>query len=58
MNWKTKRLVLTALAVSSGTFLTGCLGALWQGWSAGWPAGNRWLNLALDIAKEVTIYTQ
>lgn len=45
---------LTLAVLASATLLSnGCLGAFWQGmWNTGWPNGNRWLNLGLDIANE------
>ncbi len=49
---KRARWVLLSILASGGMLLAqGCLGAFWQGMTTGWPQ-NRWLNLAVDIAKE------
>ena len=41
------------LAGGAVLFQSGCLGAFWQGATRGFPANNRWLNLAVDVANEV-----
>ncbi len=54
---KLKWLTLSGLTLGSATLFTGCLGAFWQGlWNTGWPTNNRWVNLAIDVVKEATIY--
>lgn len=54
----TRRSRWLALWVSTGGVLlvNGCLGAFWHGLIRGWPPDNRWLNLAVDVLKEATIY--
>jgi hypothetical protein len=49
--------LLALLAGGSTLYASGCLSAFWQGfWTTGWPADKPWLDLALDVVKEATIY--
>lgn len=50
---RVKLITLSAL-LAAGAFLFqgGCLTAFWQGLTQGFPGGNRWLNLAVDVAHE------
>jgi hypothetical protein len=46
---------LTLLASGSLLLQGSCLGSFWQGVTRGFPAGNRWLNVAIDVAHEVLL---
>ncbi|MBP7747544.1 MAG: hypothetical protein KA383_15620 [Phycisphaerae bacterium] len=57
MTRKSKWLALSVLLAGGSTLFAGCLSAFWQGFfNTGWPSDNVWLNLALDVVKEATIY--
>lgn len=56
---KKKWMTLIALSFGGSLFHFGCLGGggsfgdFWSGfWNEGWPGGNRWLNLTIDILNE------
>lgn len=50
---KKSKWVTLALLAGGAVVFEGCLGAFWNGlWNTGWPAGNKWLNLAIDIVNE------
>jgi hypothetical protein len=52
---RSKWVALSALACCGAMLFSGCLGAFWQGLvTTGWPE-SRWMNVALDVLKEVTI---
>ena len=52
--YKSKWLTLGAMLTSGAVLLqNGCLGAFWQGMSSGWPADNKWLSIAVDVANEI-----
>lgn len=62
MSTKSKWTTLVASAFGGGTlFHFGCLGGFgegslgdfWDGFfNTGWPAGNRWANILLDVLNE------
>lgn len=52
-----KLMLLGALAASGSFLLAGCLGSFWEGFAVGWPANNRWLNIALDVVREAATST-
>ena len=57
MSRRSRWLALFILGTGGTVFVNGCLGAFWQGlWNTGWPTDNRWVNLAVDVLKEATIY--
>ena len=47
---------LAALVVGGSTIFqigTGCLNDFWNGFfNDGWPSGNRWLNITIDVLNE------
>ena len=49
-----KWLKVSALLVGGAMlFSNGCLGAFWDGmWNTGWPTGNLWLNVLIDVLNE------
>lgn len=48
-----KFLAISALIAGATLFQSGCLGAYFDGFfNTGWPTGNRWLNLGIDVLKE------
>jgi hypothetical protein len=51
---KAKLYKLGAVLLGGGMLLqSGCLQDFWQGfWNTGWPADNRWLNIAIDVLNE------
>ncbi len=54
---RVKWMALSALMGAGAMVSEGCLGAFWDGfWNTGWPANNRWLNLAYDVLVEAAVY--
>ncbi|MGE0481979.1 MAG: hypothetical protein AB7Q17_16075 [Phycisphaerae bacterium] len=50
---KSKLMMLSALVAGATLFQNGCLGSFWDGFfNGGWPNGNRWLNIAIDVLNE------
>lgn len=53
MKKSNKWLTLSALLFGGGTLLQGCLGDFVDGaFNTGWPSGNLWLNIGIDVLKE------
>lgn len=54
---KAKWMSLSVLVAAGALVSEGCLAAFWDGfWNSGWPANNRWVNLAYDVLVEATVY--
>lgn len=52
MTKKNKWMAYAALLAGGATLFSSCLGGITRGFTDGFPASNRWLNLALDILNE------
>jgi hypothetical protein len=53
---RAKWIALCTMVSTGGLLLgNGCLTAFWQGFTTGFPANNRWLNLAVDVAHAVVL---
>jgi hypothetical protein len=52
---RSKWLLISSAVLTATLFQGGCLTSFWQGFAGGFPAGNRWLSIAVDAANGIIL---